>query len=162
MHLADAFIQSDLQCIQAIHFVSMWGVFPGNRTHNLCAANAMLYWATGTHTHTLSLHTLSLTHTQTQRLSHTLTHTNTETLSHTHSLTYTHTLSLSLSHTHTDRQRLSHTHTHTHTLSLTHTHLLCFRRNVNSTFQRIPPFLNVSKSTKGCNNFKKSQHSKLI
>ncbi len=24
-------------------------VFPGNRTHNLCAANAMLYhWATGT------------------------------------------------------------------------------------------------------------------
>ncbi len=32
MHLADAFIQSDLQCIQATHFQY---VFPGNRTHNL-------------------------------------------------------------------------------------------------------------------------------
>ncbi len=38
MHLADAFIQSDLQCIQAIHFLC---VFPGNRTHNLWTANAM-------------------------------------------------------------------------------------------------------------------------
>ncbi len=38
MHLADAFIQSDLQCIQAIHVLSVY-VFPGNRTHNLCAAN---------------------------------------------------------------------------------------------------------------------------
>ncbi len=49
MHLADAFIQSDLQCIQAIHcFLSVY-VFSGNRTHNLCAANAMLYhWATET------------------------------------------------------------------------------------------------------------------
>ncbi len=48
MHLADAFIQSDLQCIQVIHFLSVC-VFPGNRTHNLCAANTMLYhWATGT------------------------------------------------------------------------------------------------------------------
>ncbi len=47
-HLADAFIQSDLQCIQAIHLLSLC-VFPGNRPHNLCAANAMLYhWATGT------------------------------------------------------------------------------------------------------------------
>ncbi len=35
MHLADAFIQSDLQFL-SVH------VFPGNRTHNLCAANAML------------------------------------------------------------------------------------------------------------------------
>ncbi len=41
LHLADAFIQSDLQGIQAIHFLSV-RVFPGNRTHNLCAANAML------------------------------------------------------------------------------------------------------------------------
>ncbi len=40
MHLADAFIQSDLQCTQAIHFCQY--VFPGNRTNNLCAANAML------------------------------------------------------------------------------------------------------------------------
>ncbi len=49
MHLADAFIQSDLQGIQAIHLLSVH-VFPGNWTHNLCAANAMLYhWATGTH-----------------------------------------------------------------------------------------------------------------
>ncbi len=53
MHLADAFIQSDLQYI--IHgytffffFLSVC-VFPGNWTHNLCADNAMLYhWATGT------------------------------------------------------------------------------------------------------------------
>ncbi len=36
MHLADAFIQSDLQCIQAIHLLSVC-VFPGNRTHNLVA-----------------------------------------------------------------------------------------------------------------------------
>ncbi len=41
MHLADAFIQSDLQCIQVIHVLSEC-VFPGNQTHNLCAANAML------------------------------------------------------------------------------------------------------------------------
>ncbi len=34
MHVADAFIQSDLQCIQAIHFLSVC-VFPGNWTHNL-------------------------------------------------------------------------------------------------------------------------------
>ncbi len=48
MHLADAFIQSVLQCIQVIHFSSVC-VFPGNRTHNLYTANAMLYhWATGT------------------------------------------------------------------------------------------------------------------
>ncbi len=48
MHLADAIIQSDLQCIQAIHLYCQY-VFSGNRTHNLCAANAMLHhWATGT------------------------------------------------------------------------------------------------------------------
>ncbi len=34
MHLADAFIQSHLQCIPAIHVLSLC-VFPGNRTHNL-------------------------------------------------------------------------------------------------------------------------------
>ncbi len=34
MHLADTFIQSDLQCIQVIHVLSVY-VFPGNRTHNL-------------------------------------------------------------------------------------------------------------------------------
>ncbi len=46
MHLA--FIQSYLHCIQAIHLLSVH-VFPGNWTHNLCAANAMLYhWATET------------------------------------------------------------------------------------------------------------------
>ncbi len=44
MHLADAFIQSDF-------FLSVC-VFPGNWTHNLCAANAILYhWATGTLNH---------------------------------------------------------------------------------------------------------------
>ncbi len=48
MHSLDAFIQSDLQCIQVIQLLSVH-VFPGNWTHNLCAANAMLYhWATGT------------------------------------------------------------------------------------------------------------------
>ncbi len=41
LHLADAFIHSNLQCIQHIHVFSVC-VFPGNRTHNLCAANAML------------------------------------------------------------------------------------------------------------------------
>ncbi len=41
MHLADAFIQSVLQCTQAIHLLSVC-VFPGNWTHDLCAANAML------------------------------------------------------------------------------------------------------------------------
>ncbi len=50
MHLADAFIQSDLQCSQAIiFFVSIcvpWKIEPTT----FCAANAMLYhWATGTH-----------------------------------------------------------------------------------------------------------------
>ncbi len=42
LHLSDTFIQSDLQCIQAIHFCLSLHVFPGNRTHNLCSANAML------------------------------------------------------------------------------------------------------------------------
>ncbi len=46
-HLADTFIQSNLQ---GYTFVLSVCVFPGNRTHNLCAANAMLYhWTTGTH-----------------------------------------------------------------------------------------------------------------
>ncbi len=46
MHLADAFIQT----IQVIHFFLSVCVFPGNWTHNLCPAKAMLYhWATGTY-----------------------------------------------------------------------------------------------------------------
>ncbi len=45
MHLADAFIQSN----SGYTFFLSVCVFPGNRTHNLCDANAMLYhWATGT------------------------------------------------------------------------------------------------------------------
>ncbi len=49
MHLADAFIQSDLQLHSGYTF-SLVCVFPGNRTHNLCAADAMLYhWATQEH-----------------------------------------------------------------------------------------------------------------
>ncbi len=40
MHLADAFIQSDLQCIQVT--VSALA-FPGNRTHDLGVVSAMLY-----------------------------------------------------------------------------------------------------------------------
>ncbi len=34
LHLSDAFIQSNLQCIQAIHFLSVC-VFPRNWTHNI-------------------------------------------------------------------------------------------------------------------------------
>ncbi len=34
MHLADAFIQGDLQSIQAIHLLSVH-VLPGDWTHNL-------------------------------------------------------------------------------------------------------------------------------
>ncbi len=46
MHLADTYIQSDFQCIQAIHFfVSMCSL--GIEPTTFCAANAMLYhWAT--------------------------------------------------------------------------------------------------------------------
>ncbi len=44
MHLADAFIQSDFRL-----YIYYQYVFPGNWTHNLCAANTMLYhWATET------------------------------------------------------------------------------------------------------------------
>ncbi len=42
MHLADAFIQSDLHCVQVSTFLSALA-FPGNRTHDLGVANAMLY-----------------------------------------------------------------------------------------------------------------------
>ncbi len=38
MHLADAFIQSD----SGYTFFFCQYMFPGNRTHNLCAVNAML------------------------------------------------------------------------------------------------------------------------
>ncbi len=49
LHLPDTFNQSDLQYIQVLHFLSVC-VFPGNWTHNLCTANAMLYhWATATY-----------------------------------------------------------------------------------------------------------------
>ncbi len=55
-YLADAFIQSNWYVFMLYIFLSVH-VFPGNRTHNLCAANAMLYhWATGTQSgHPLSL-----------------------------------------------------------------------------------------------------------
>ncbi len=44
MHLADAFIQSDLQCIQVTVFTILSALaFPGNRTHDLGVASAMLY-----------------------------------------------------------------------------------------------------------------------
>ncbi len=44
MHLADAFIQSDLHCIQVTvsTFLSTLA-FPGNRTHDFGVASAMLY-----------------------------------------------------------------------------------------------------------------------
>ncbi len=49
MHLADAFIQSDLQCIQAIICFYQYVCSLGIEPTTFCAANAMLYhWATGT------------------------------------------------------------------------------------------------------------------
>ncbi len=51
MHLADAFIQSDLQLHSGYTF-SLVRVFPGNQTHNLlrCWRNALPLSHTGTHT----------------------------------------------------------------------------------------------------------------
>ncbi len=44
MHLADAFIQSDLHCIQVTVFTFLSALaFPGNRTHDVGVASAMLY-----------------------------------------------------------------------------------------------------------------------
>ncbi len=44
MHLADAFIQSDLHCIQVTVFYILSALaLPGNRTHDLGVASAMLY-----------------------------------------------------------------------------------------------------------------------
>ncbi len=44
LHLADAFIQSDLHCIQVTVFTFLSTLaFPGNRTHDLGVASAMLY-----------------------------------------------------------------------------------------------------------------------
>ncbi len=42
MHLADAFIQSDLHCIQ-VTVSTFYLAVPGNRTHDLGVASAMLY-----------------------------------------------------------------------------------------------------------------------
>ncbi len=48
MHLADTFIQSDLQGIQVIHVLSVCQ-YLGIELTTFCATNAMLYhWATGT------------------------------------------------------------------------------------------------------------------
>ncbi len=45
MHLADAFIQSDLHCIQVTVFTFLSALaFPGNRTHDLGVASTMLYY----------------------------------------------------------------------------------------------------------------------
>ncbi len=44
LHLADTFIQSDLHCIQVTVFTFLSTLaFPGNRTHDLGVASAMLY-----------------------------------------------------------------------------------------------------------------------
>ncbi len=49
LHLADAFIQSDLQCIQVIQFFCQYVCSLGIEPTTFCAANTMLYhWATGT------------------------------------------------------------------------------------------------------------------
>ncbi len=57
MHLADAFIQSDLQLHSGYTF-SLVCVFPGNRTHNLlrCWRNALPLSHTGTPIGKLALH----------------------------------------------------------------------------------------------------------
>ncbi len=44
MHLADAFIQSDLQCIQAINFFYEYVCSLGIDPTTFCAANAMFYY----------------------------------------------------------------------------------------------------------------------
>ncbi len=47
MHLADAFIQSDLQFIQTIHLFYQYVCSLGIEPTTFCAANAMLFhWAT--------------------------------------------------------------------------------------------------------------------
>ncbi len=57
MHLADTFIQSNLHCIQVtVFFFYIWSAlaFPGNRTHDLGVASAMLLpfeLQESTHTH---------------------------------------------------------------------------------------------------------------
>ncbi len=49
MHLADAFIQSDLKCIQGRIFFHQYVCSLGFEPTTFCAANTMLYhWATGT------------------------------------------------------------------------------------------------------------------
>ncbi len=49
MYLSDAFIQSDLQCIQAIHLYCQYVCSLVIETHNLCATTTELYhWATET------------------------------------------------------------------------------------------------------------------
>ncbi len=55
MHLADAFIQSDLQLHSGYTF-SLVHVFPGNRTHNILhnRRNALPLSHTGTHINALS------------------------------------------------------------------------------------------------------------
>ncbi len=61
MHLADAFIQSDLQYIQAIHLFYQYVCSLGIEPTTFCAANAMLYhWATGTHYINIYDHRISL------------------------------------------------------------------------------------------------------
>ncbi len=59
MHLADAFIQSDLQLHSGNTFLSVY-VFPGNRTHNLlrCSRNALPL----SHSETLFLNLPALLH----------------------------------------------------------------------------------------------------
>ncbi len=50
MHLADAFIQSDLQLHSGYTFFLLVHVFPGNRTTTFRSADAMFYhWATQEH-----------------------------------------------------------------------------------------------------------------
>ncbi len=45
MHLADAFIQSDLHCIQFTGFIFLSALpFPGYQIHDLGIASAMLYY----------------------------------------------------------------------------------------------------------------------
>ncbi len=56
MHFSRRFYPKRLTVHSGYTFVLSVCVFPGNRTHNLCAANAMLYhWATGIYFYSVNL-----------------------------------------------------------------------------------------------------------
>ncbi len=52
MHLADTFIQNDQIAFK--EYILSAPSFPGNQTHNLKVASAMLYWLSYSKTHSFS------------------------------------------------------------------------------------------------------------